>query len=51
MEGSRRREAACVRQGGGELVNRGESFQKNLLNNPVGRQETILQTFLVDHVE
>ena len=28
-----------------------ESFQQNLLNNPVGREETILQTFLVDHVK
>ena len=33
------------------VVNRGESFQQNLLNNPVGREETFLQTFLVDHVE
>ena len=24
---------------------------KNLLNNPVGREETFLQTFLVEHVE
>ena len=29
------------------VVNRGESFQQNLLNNPVGRQETFLQTFRV----
>ena len=28
-----------------------ESFQKNLQNNPVGREETFLQTFLVDHVK
>ena len=28
-----------------------ESFQQNLLNNPVGREETILQTFRVDHVK
>ena len=31
--------------------NRGESFQQNLLNNPVGREENFLQTFLVDHVK
>ena len=31
--------------------NRGESFQQNLLNNPVGREETFSQTFLVDHVK
>ena len=34
-----------------EVVNRGESFQQKLLNNPVGREETFLQTFLVDHVK
>ena len=28
-----------------------ESFQQNLLNNPVGREEAFLQTFLVDHVK
>ena len=28
-----------------------ESFQQNLLNNPVGREDTFLQTFLVDHVK
>ena len=28
-----------------------ESFQQNLLNNPVGREETFLQTFLLDHVK
>ena len=28
-----------------------EWFQQNLLNNPVGREETFLQTFLVDHVK
>ena len=33
------------------VVNRGESFQQNLLNNPVGREKTFLQTFLVDHVK
>ena len=33
----------------GVALNRGESFQQNLLNNPVGREETFLQTFLVDH--
>ena len=32
-------------------INRGESFQQKLLNNPVGREETFLQTFLVDHVK
>ena len=26
-------------------------IQHNLLNNPIGREETILQTFLVDHVK
>ena len=26
------------------------SFQQNLLNNPVGREETFLQKFLVDHL-
>ena len=31
--------------------NRGESFQQILLYNPVGREETFLQTFLVDHVK
>ena len=36
---------------GGRAKNRGESFQQNLLNNPVGREETFLQTFLVEHVE
>ena len=34
-----------------EVVNRGKSFQQNLLSNPVGREETFLQTFLVDHVK
>ena len=34
-----------------EGKNRGESFQQNLLNNLVGREETFLQTFLVEHVE
>ena len=28
-----------------------ESFQQNLLNNPVGREKTFLQTLLVDHVK
>ena len=32
-------------------VNRGKSFQQNLLNNPVGREETFSQTFLVNHVK
>ena len=35
----------------GEGKNRGESFQQNLLNNPVGREETFLQIFLVEHVK
>ena len=26
-------------------------MQQNLLNNPVGREETFLQTLLVDHVK
>ena len=30
---------------------RGESIQQNILNNPVGCEETFLQTFLVDHVK
>ena len=34
-----------------EAVNRRESFQQNLLNNPVGHEETFLETFLVDHVK
>ena len=34
-----------------KVKNRGESFQQNLLNNPAGREETFLQTFLVEHVE
>ena len=34
-----------------EDVNRGKSFQENLLNNPVGCEETFSQTFLVDHVK
>ena len=33
------------------VVNRVEPFQQNLLNNSVGREETFLQTFLVDHVK
>ena len=32
------------------VVSTRESFQQNLLNNPVGRKETFLQTILVDHV-
>ena len=28
-----------------------ESFEQNLLNDPVGREETFLQTFLIDHVK
>ena len=35
----------------GVVVNRGETFQSNQLNNPVGCEETFLQTFLVDHVK
>ena len=34
-----------------QVVNRGESFQQNLLDNPVGREETFSQIFLVDHVK
>ena len=37
--------------GGREAVNKGESFQQNLLNNPVGREKTFLLTFLVEHVK
>ena len=43
-----------MRTGGREEAAKGlqaESFQQNLLNNPVGREETFLQTFLVEHVE
>ena len=36
---------------GGRPVNRGKSFQQNLLHTPVGREETFLKTFLVDHVK
>ena len=36
---------------GAEKGLQAESFQQNLLNNPVGREETLLQTFLVDHVK
>ena len=39
------------RQIRGSKQNRGKLFQQNLLNNPVGREETFLQTFLVDHVK
>ena len=35
----------------GATVNIGESFQQYLLNNPVGREETFLQTFLVGHMK
>ena len=45
-EGSRRRTGG--REEGNGL--QAESFQQNLLNNPVGREETSLQTLLVDHV-
>ena len=31
--------------------NRRESFQQNLLNKPVGHEETFLQTFLFHHVK
>ena len=37
--------------GGREVVIREESFQQNLLNNPVARDEIFLQTFLVDHIK
>ena len=33
------------------VVNREESFQQNLLNNPFVREETFLQTILVDLVK
>ena len=36
--------------GGGKGLE-AESFQRNLLNNPVGFEETFLQTLLVDHVK
>ena len=34
-----------------EVVNTEESFQQNLPNNLVGREETFLQTLLGDHVK
>ena len=33
------------------VINRGESFQQNLLNSRDGREETFSQTFLVDHIK
>ena len=45
-QGSRRRREPKAY--GREVVNRKESFQQNLLNNAVGREEIFLQTFLVD---
>ena len=45
------RELAYGRQGVSRKRLEAESFQQNLLNNPVGREETFLQTFLVDHVK
>ena len=36
---------------GMEVLNRVESFQQNLLINPVGRDETFLQTIFVHHVK
>ena len=33
------------------VVNRRTSFQQNLINKPVGREETFLQTILVDRVK
>ena len=54
-EGSRRRKGAAgrrepsveriLRTRGREVVNRGESFQQKLLNNPVGHEETFLKHF------
>ena len=41
--------AAGGREAGKRL--QAESFQQNLLNSPIGREETFLQTFLVDHVK
>ena len=35
----------------GTAVNRGESFQHNLLNNPFGRGETFLRTVPLEHVK
>ena len=49
-EGSRRRTGGR-KQGGSRKRLQAESFQQNLLNNPVGREETFLRTFLVDHVK
>ena len=53
---SRRRELQVDGRKGAEGVRQAGSKQrriipKNLINNPVGREETFLQTFLVDHVK
>ena len=40
-----------MRTGGRDVVNRGKSIQQNLLNDPVGHEEIILPTFLLDHVK
>ena len=40
--------------GGREVAEKGgrvESFQQNLQKKSVGREETFLQTFLINHVE
>ena len=40
--------------GGREVAGKGlraESFQQSLQNKSVGREETFLQTFLINHVE
>ena len=40
--------------GGREVAGKGvlaESFQQNLQNKLVGREETFLQTFLINHVD
>ena len=37
--------------GGRQGANRGESFPQNLQNKSVGREETFLQSFLINHAE
>ena len=44
------KEAAGRKEVAGKTV-RAESFQQNLQNKSVGREETFLQTFLINHVE
>ena len=50
-QGSRRKVAVGGREGGSTKGLQAESFQQNLPNKSVGREETFLQTFLNNHVE